>query len=307
MRISVALTMYARQTRPLVRPATWRNRRQVLQDFRRVTGDMELKAIKPKHINAYLAARDVSAATIRQRLSVLHTFFQWAVQANLAKVDPTVGIRAPRQPKAAPRALALPQLRDLGSALPSPRARLIVALMLNEGLRAGEVARLEMADVDLFSNAMRVMGKGGHERLLPLTDATRSYLDAYLRERGRGGGSLIRSERDPNLGVTPGRISTLVAQWMTEAGVKERAWDGTSAHALRHTMAENLYRHGVDLRTIAAAMGHASPTTTWIYLRHQAGVEDLRQVMGQQIIDEERPSLRPVPEFITPPEQGMLG
>lgn len=232
----------------------------------------------------------------------MRQFFRWAVDMRMCKADPTYRVKAPRQPRTAPRSVGLEDLTELGRALPDNRARCIIALMLHLGLRAGEVADLEMADLDLYANVVRVVGKGGHERILPVPEIVRFWMDPYLAERGRGGGKLIRSYKGPG-GITAHTVSHLVTGWMRDAGVKVRPYDGRSAHALRHTMCENLYRHGVDLRTIAAAAGHASPTTTWTYLRHRASVEQLRDVMGMQIIEEQRPSLRPVPEFAPPSVQ----
>ena len=304
VRIRSALVMYRRHMRPMLRPTTLTQQGWVVENFAQHTNNIALRACKKKHVEKWLAGMDVAASTIRHRISVMRTFWRWCVEQNLCKHDPTLTLRAPRQPRAIPRSLTLDELTRLGMVLPDHRARVIVALMLHMGLRAGEVAGLDMADLDLFSNTMRVVGKGGHERVLPVPEAVRVFLDPYLGERGRGGGRLVRSLKDPAKGISAHAVSALLTGWMREAGLKAGAYDGRSGHALRHTTAENMYRHGVDLRTIAAAMGHASPNTTWVYLRHAANVEDLRQVMGQQIIEEQRPSLRPVPVFEPPAVAG---
>lgn len=295
MRLDTGIRSYHRHQRAVLRPRTLNDRRYTLEAFCEHTNNPQLRSVKAKHISDWLASMDVSAATVRQRLSAVRCFFRWALEQRLVKIDPTATLRSPRQPRSAPRSFTLEQIRRLDAALPDARAVLIIALMLDMGLRAGEVARLELADLDLFSGVARIVGKGGHERLLPITPMVRSRLDVYLNERGRGAGPLIRSKNDPRLGIRVNRITNMVGEWMTDAGVKESRYDGRSAHALRHSTAENLYRHGVDLRTIAAALGHASPTTTWIYLRHTHSVEDLRAVMGQEYVDEARPTLRAVP------------
>lgn len=301
--LNTALRMYRRQMGTVLRKGTLYQHGKVVEHFMRHTGpDTEIRVVKPKHLQEWIATMDVQASTIRYRISVMRTFFRWAGEHGHLRHDPMAGVRAPRQPRATPRSVPLPDLAELGKALPDARARCIIALMLHLGLRAGEVAALEMADVDLISNTVRIVGKGGHERILPIPEIVRHFLDPYIRERGRIGGPLIQSQKDPGQGVKAGHISHMVTRWMRDAGIKREAYDGRSAHALRHTTAENLYRHGVDLRTIAAALGHASPTTTWKYLRHHASVEELRDVMGMQIIEEQRPSLRPVPKFTPPPQ-----
>jgi site-specific recombinase XerD len=176
--------------------------------------------------------------------------------------------------------------RALGRVLPDARAQTIISLGVFEGLRRAEICGLELGDVSFATGTIRVVGKGGHQRDLPLTETTRYFLEQYMgEERGKGGGALIRS-RTTGGHLTPSSLGHLVSAWMKEAGIKEKAWDGRSTHALRHSMAGSLYNRGVDLRTIASALGHASPTTTWVYLRHQHDLNMLRQVMGQPLVDE---------------------
>lgn len=302
MRVRAAGVIYRRQHRGVLRPRTLVQHGYIIEGFAAWSGNMAVRAVRARHVAEWAASMEVAASTTRNRISVIRGFFRWCVRMCYTKHDPTIDVAVPRQPRLAPRSMTADDLRTLSAVLPDHRARVIVGFMLICGLRAGEVADLEMADIDLFSNTMRVVGKGGHERVLPIPEGMRYYLDPYLTERGRGGGKLIRSHRDPHLGVTPNYVSCLVSRWMRTAGVKAGRYDGVSAHALRHTTAENLYRHGVDLRTIAAAMGHMSPTTTWTYLRHRANVEDLREVMGQALLDEPRPRLAPVHEYLNPPE-----
>lgn len=285
MRIGTAIAMYRRHMGNILRPRTLIEHRYILERFQRHTNNMAIRAVKAKHVQDWLAEMDVQASTLRHRISVLRAFFRWAQRQELVKRDPMVFVDVPKQPRAAPRALDLDSLRALRTTLPDNRARLICTLMRHMGLRAGEVAGLEMADVNLFDNTMRITGKGGHTRILPIPPVVREHLDPYLGERGRGGGRLIRSHRNPKEGISAHAVSTLVAGWMRDAGIKAAAHDGVSAHALRHTCAEALYQHQVDVRLISKVMGHVEPTTTWEYLRFSANVEEMRPVLGQPIIE----------------------
>lgn len=300
MLTGTAVHLYVRAMHHMYRPATITARRYWLERFAYQAGNPALKAIRPRTISDWFAQQPgLGPAAARAALSHLRAFFRWAIERGHTKTDPTLTIRPPKQPRAVPRSLDLADLRALRTALPDNRAVLIITLLFDLGLRRGEVARLDMADIDLRAGVIRVDGKGGHQRLLPVTPGVRHMLLHYLTERGAAAGPLIRSQTRPGHGITPETLGKLVSKWMTDAGIKQPR-DGKSAHALRHSCAENLWRHGVDLRTIAAALGHAVPTTTWIYLRHQQNLEELRAVMGQQYVDEPRPVLQPAAEFEMP-------
>lgn len=285
VRTQFAVQMYVRHMRPIYRPATIRGRRKTLEKFTRDLDNPALKAVKARHITDWLAAQSCGPSSVRTLLSHLRCFFTWTIEHGHLKASPVLLIKSPKQPRAVPRSLSLNDMIRLREVLPDERAFLICGLMVDLGLRRGEVARLDVADLDRRAGTIRIDGKGGHQRLLPITPMIDLYVGEYMAVRGRGAGPLIRSQISPFGGLAAETIGAMVSRWLRDAGVKQAGWDGRSAHALRHSCAENLYRHGVELRTIAAALGHASPTTTWIYLRSHQSVEDLRKVMGQQYVD----------------------
>jgi site-specific recombinase XerD len=132
------------------------------------------------------------------------------------------------------------------------------------GLRRVEVSRLDWTDVDWHARTVLVTGKGGHQRLLPLLDQVRQVLDLYVRdERGTGPGPLLVAVHGGRL--SPHRVGTIVTTLATAAGVRRGAYDAT-AHALRHTAATDMLRHGAHLVDVQAALGHQDLTTTQRYL-----------------------------------------
>jgi integrase-like protein len=138
-----------------------------------------------------------------------------------------------------------------------------------------------------------VNGKGGHQRVLPVSDETWDAVLAYLREHPTTAGPLIRSYLNPHRGVNPAYISTLVGRWMSDAGVKQRSRDGRSAHALRHTAATDMLRAGAHLRDVQQALGHASLSTTQKYLPWVVG--SLKEAMSGRTYDHSTP--RPLNEI----------
>ena len=196
-------------------------------------------------------------ATRRAYLSTVRTFCRWAVSEGLLPADPTRGL-AVREPRSVPRALSAAEMGRLRAVLPDVRARLVVALMAREGLRCAEVSGLGVADWDRAAGSLRVHGKGGHVRVLPLAGDVEMLLAGWVGERRSG----------PLVGVKAATLSTLVAGWMAAAGIKGGRYDGISAHALRHTAASDFYDRTRDMRAAQRLLGHANLGTTDRYLRH---------------------------------------
>lgn len=280
LRVGTSIQIYRRHMMSHLSPKSLQVITYILEDFRDHLGqDTALKAVRQHHVVDWLNGMDVSAVTIRHRLSAVRVFFRWAQGQRLIKQDPCAGLRAPRQPRRVPRAITEADYQRLLLVLPDRRAKLIVSLMFDLGLRRAEVARLEVCDLDMHDRTVRVLGKGGHTRVLPLIPIVLDALVPYMAERGAGAGPIIRSETHPHQGISAERVGDLVALWMAQAGVKAAPHDGKSAHALRHGFSERLYGRGVELRVIQAALGHRDASTTWLYLRNQADLADLRAAL----------------------------
>jgi len=143
------------------------------------------------------------------------------------------------------------------------RDRLILEMLYGAGLRAAELVQIDVEDIDQKSSLVRVRGKGGKERIVPLGSKTAASLQKYLPERGRRQekwtGPLI-----PGRGKD-GRMSTrtvhrIVTSWAHRAGLS-----GVHPHTLRHTFATHLLDRGAELRAVQELLGHASLATTQMY------------------------------------------
>lgn len=208
-------------------------------------------------------------STRRKKLSIVKGFTRWLVRQGHVRKDPCINIRPPRQPRTVPKVFDSHAVGALLDACPDARARLIVLLMVQEGLRAGEVAGLELGDID--GRMVLVEGKGGHQRVVPLVAEVRSALDAYLVERGGYAGPLIQHQYHAGRGLTSHTISDLIGRLCRSAGIKRAPHDGISAHGLRRTCASDLAERDIALLDIAEALGHQSvETTRKYYTRHRA-------------------------------------
>jgi site-specific recombinase XerD len=210
---------------------------------------------------------------------MLGVFFRWCVITGYTRKDPTLGVPVPRVPRAVPRRVHRDACTAIFAACTNPREELMVALCLNEGLRVGEVARVELGDIDWHAKTMTVHGKGGHERLVPITAATWRKIVAHSDGRGRAG-PLLRSQQPGReyLPISPRRVSVLVSAVMRRAGVAE------TGHGLRHTAAAETLESGATIRQVQVMLGHASVQTTTRYLG-PVDAEGLRRYMDARGVD----------------------
>lgn len=276
MRLQGAINLYLNARRAELAPITRRGLGYTLDRFARSLGEgFALKALKRKHIEEWIGQYR-TAARAGVVLSAIRVFTAWCVDTGMLRGDPCAGIKGPRRPRLAPRELTLDETIKVFAAIPDSRARVIVSLAFHEGLRRGEVGRLEIADIDRHKNLLHIIGKGGHERFVALSRQTRAAIDAYLGEWPIASGALVRSYTHPTVGLHPSTITLIVTEIMRAAGIKERPWDGKSAHAGRHTWAGALLDNGADIRAVSSGLGHASIAPTLRYLMRRQSVEDLR-------------------------------
>lgn len=232
----------------------------VLSEFVAVAGDPPDR----RGVDRWVAGLDrLATGSVRSYLSSAKGFLVWLDLPDLAARLPKV-----RKPRHLPRALTAAQAEQLWVSLPDTRARLIVGLMLHLGLRRAEVASLRVEDFG--GDFLRVRGKGGHERELPIPGTVRRLVTTYLAERpAPAGDPLVRShaEGGEREGLEPATIGDYVSRWMTAAGVKQSPGDGVSAHACRHFAASEVLDACGDLRAVQQLLGHRELQTTAIYLR----------------------------------------
>lgn len=258
---------------------TARRARCTLYLFADHVGRRQLKNIGATHIEGWLARSEhLAPATRRTGLSTVRAFFRWAIRKGHCKRNPAAEVRGPRQPRRIPRALPEDAIRAVLNQTPDSRGYLIVLLMVQQGLRCVEISRLTLGDIDFNARTMRIRGKADHERILPIMSETVQALETYLGDHPASGGALIRSYTRCHRPLCPPVIGKLVTDWMADAGLKRGRYDGTSAHAGRHSCATHMLLRGAHLRDVQAVLGHVSLTTTERYLPYV--VDGLGSAMG---------------------------
>ncbi|MCO5055608.1 site-specific tyrosine recombinase XerD [Thermomonas sp.] len=223
----------------------------------------------------YLALRARAGYSPRsgaRLLASLHAFYGHAVREGLRPDDPASLLQAPKLPRLLPKALSEAQVSALleapdGTDPLGQRDRTMLELMYAAGLRVSELVGLPATALNLRQGALRVTGKGGKERLVPLGDESRHWLERYLRTSRPA--LLGNSPEVAALFVAPGggalsrqAFWALVKRHAATAGIDPAR---ISPHGLRHSFATHLLNHGADLRSLQMLLGHESLSTTQIY------------------------------------------
>jgi len=264
-----------------------------------MVGDIPVGQVTRADVARYVGRPGMSPGRRRHDLSTLRMFWKWLQLEGHAAHDPTIGVTAPKEPRRLPRGLRTDQVLAVLAACPDLRARLIVLLMAQCGMRCVEISRLELGAVNFDERTVLVSGKGHHQRFLPVATETWEALVSYLD--GRQHGPLIRSKgNDPSKGISAAHISHLVKGWMRAAGVAE------SAHSLRHTFAGGLLKAGVHVRDVQTLLGHSSLQITSRYLPTIVG--DLRDaVEGLRYTEPSPAAAAPEAAPVLPPALDALG
>ena len=227
---------------------------------------------------AHRANAGYSARSNARLLSALRAFYAFQAQRGARDDDPTALLQPPRLPRPLPKALSESEIEALLAApdIDTPaglRDRAMLELMYAAGLRVSELVGLPANAVNLRQGVVRVTGKGGKDRLVPLGEEALHWLRRYLDEArprlDKGAGVPGRVALDPPLFLGPKRAALtrqqfwrLVKQSALAAGIVPKR---ISPHGLRHSFATHLLNHGADLRALQMLLGHGSLSTTQIY------------------------------------------
>ena len=264
-----AVLAYCTYKQPLITRDSCRSIRNTLLRFGRGLGGKPLRSITPRDIERFLATKP-AVSTRYTVFSHLKGFFGWCLKEGRTRNNPAVKVEIARRPKTAPRAIKAADAGLVLAATKNTRDRLIVTLMLQLGLRVREVAAIELGDIDWERRfTLDVKGKGGRggvTRTIPVNEATARAIDAYLYDFPATAGPLIRSFTTGR-GMSTHTLSNYVSEWFKVAGLKVKARDGRSAHALRHTCATDLVSRGAPVTVVQDLLGHENIATTQIYFR----------------------------------------
>jgi integrase/recombinase XerC len=244
--------------------------------------DLDMTSVRT-HISG-LNRAGKARSSVARKLSALRTFVKYLHREDVIDHDPTAMAVAPRRDQTIPTHLSEPEIARLietpstGDPL-GRRDRAILELFYASGLRLSELVGIDLEDLNLAGRMVRVMGKGGKERLLPFNQSALTAIKAWMKDR-----ATILAGRRPKGGVSPkpakaakaddplflnargtrltGRsVDRLLRRYVAQCSTRM----GISPHALRHSFATHLLQRGADLRAIQELLGHARLSTTQRY------------------------------------------
>jgi len=219
-------------------------------------------------LRRYLAglSKDAKKSSIGRKLAAIRSFFRFLVRRGILARNPAELIATPKKEQRLPFHLDIDQATALmeapgGDQKYALRDRALLELLYSSGLRVSELTGLDIGELDLASGLVRVTGKGGKERIVPVGSRALEALAEYLELRGadKACGALFLNTRGNRIN----RRS--VARVIDTHVMRIAAFKRISPHTLRHTFATHMLEGGADLRAIQELLGHASLSTTQKY------------------------------------------
>ncbi|MEP7016440.1 MAG: site-specific tyrosine recombinase XerD [Actinomycetota bacterium] len=264
------------------------------QQFLRGRGIDDPASVGEPDITDFLAALregapphpPLSASSAARTLVAVRGFHRFMALEGETATDPAGGVAPPTAPKRLPKAISIGDVERLlaaasaGDTSAALRDRALLEVLYGAGARISEAVGLDVDDIDLEQGSVRLFGKGGKERVVPLGRYAREAVTAYIVRarppmalKGKGLPALFLNQRG-------GRL-TRQSAWAVIHRAAERADLGSkvSPHTLRHSFATHLLDGGADVRVVQELLGHASVTTTQIYT--MVTVQRLREVFAE--------------------------
>ena len=225
-------------------------------------------------------SKSTMRSSIGRKLAAIRSFFRFLLRRGMINKNPAELIATPKKEQRLPFHLDIDQTTSLmeapdASQKHAVRDRAILELLYSSGLRVSELTGLNIGEIDLSGGMVRVMGKGGKERIVPVGSRATEALQVYLEHRADAvsKGALFLNTRG-------GRINRRsVARIVDTHVLKIAAFKRISPHTLRHTFATHMLEGGADLRAIQELLGHASLSTTQKYTH--VSIDRLMEVYDQ--------------------------
>jgi integrase/recombinase XerC len=242
-------------------------------------------SVQPSDVRGWMVSLlegGAATGTVHRKMSALRAFFRYLRRHEVISVDPMSGLKLPRKSRQLPVFVAeeaLDRLLDdfhFGDNFSGFRDKTIVEFLYLTGMRRSELINLRDEDVDLFSGQVRVTGKRGKQRMIPLAASFIKSVETYLSVRKESG---LMAEwffvTDRGNKMYDKGVYNIVKRYLSMVTTVEKK----SPHVLRHTFATHMLNHGADLNSIKELLGHASLSATQVYTHNT--FEQLKKVYKQ--------------------------
>ena len=224
-----------------------------------------------------------SAATVSRRLSALKTFYRFALVRHYVESDPVYSIKGPKKEKPLPQFVKESEMDELldrqawGDDYNNVRARTIIILFYETGMRLSELVNLDDKDVNFVTSEIKITGKGNKQRIVPFGDELKNTLLEFRRLRDASvevkTPALVVSDKGTRM--SPSKVQNIVRSNLSRVcSLKKK-----SPHVLRHSFATAMLNHHVGIENLKKLLGHASISTTEIYTH--TTFEQLKRVYNE--------------------------
>lgn len=247
-------------------------------------GDTPLNEIKPAFVRTWLAElkeEGMESKSINRKISSLRTFFKYQLREETIMTTPMTGIISPKISKRLPQFVDKDAMDFLFRHVEFPEdwdgktQRLLLELLYNTGMRQAELIGLKETQLDAGRNAIKVLGKGSKERIIPVNPHLIQQLKDYIASKA----TFFKEYTNPHLLVTiggkklyPGYVYNTVKKYLANV----TTIDKKSPHVLRHTFATHLMNNGADLNAVKELLGHSSLAATQVYTHNT--IEKLKDI-----------------------------
>ncbi len=236
-----------------------------IREFLNFLGDREPDVRNIRSYFRYLFEKGYSERTIRRKRSALSSFFKFLMKMGLRKENPVSIIPAPKLPRTLPKVIPERELNEILDSwkpanLRELRDKAIVELLYSSGLRASEIGRLKVEDINFERMEVKVLGKGNRQAIVPIGKRAIDILRQYVKKAGlkRGDYLFVNRKGQP--------ISRAVVWYIVRKSFEKiAALSSVHPHLLRHSFATHMLNRGADIRTVQALLRHKTLKTTQIY------------------------------------------
>lgn len=238
-----------------------------------------LYQLNRREVNAYLAhlrQNENATATILRKVSSLKGFYQFLVDQGTLAENPFHLLELPKKSRLLPKVLSPKEIDKVFKAAKSPVDQVILELLYACGLRVSELVGLKVNAIDLSAGYIRVMGKGGKERLVPLGEVSLAVVKSYLAANRYAGDDELFYDPELKRALNRKEVWEIVKDLTASTG------RSVSPHTFRHSFATHLLENGADLRVVQELLGHSDVATTQIYT--QVSKRHIKQ-MHRQVFD----------------------
>lgn len=240
--------------------STLKNYRLYLQRFANNVS-IATQHITTEDIRTYVGGLQLVQSSMQTVLATLRSFFGWLHREEIIKKNPMLKIPSRQAPRAMRKALSPEALERLRQAACTKREKALIEFFFSTGCRISEVSGICLDDIDFVHRSVRVLGKGGKERLVYFSVRAQLLLQDYLHNRNSDTDALFSNTRAPYGPMSPRSIQKVIKSLGLSASLPQ----GVHPHLLRHTFATLSLNNGMDITVIQKLLGHNQLSTTQIY------------------------------------------